>query len=219
LGMDYKTPLNGKEWSAPIHAKRILSAVLQTSVLLGLLLLLTGTKPPAAEAGNWSGYAYGGKWSDNLWNEIIRGETQMDRSYLWVAGASRKLHDFGAHLRLEGELNVAKHSGLQNHLEFNTAALLRWRAFPWSRYVSTSIAYGLGFSHALDQPLIEEEPDREAVRTLISMPTEVTLGPPDADWEVMFRIHHRSGAFGIFKDAGGSNFISLGLRFELGGAR
>lgn len=214
-----KTPLNGKKWSAPIHAKRILSAVLQTSVLLGLLLLLSGTKPPAAEAGNWSGYAYGGKWSDNLWNEIIRGETQMDRSYLWVAGASRKLHDFGAHLRLEGELNVAKHSGLQDHLEFNTAALLRWRAFPWSRYVATSIAYGLGLSHALDRPPIEEEPDREAVRTLISMPTEVTIGPPDADWEVMFRIHHRSGAFGIFKDAGGSNFISLGLRFELGGAR
>ncbi|MFO7606331.1 MAG: hypothetical protein R6W72_08535 [Desulfurivibrionaceae bacterium] len=202
-----------------MHAKLILPAVLQTSILLCLLLLLSGIKPPVAEAGDWSGYAYGGKWSDNLWNEIIRGDTQMRGSYLWVAGASRKLHDYGDHLRVEGELNVAKHSGMQNHLELNTAALLRLRAFPWSRYVATSIAYGLGLSHAFDRPPIEEEPDRGAVRTLLSMPTEVTIGPPDADWEIMFRIHHRSGAFGIFKDAGGSNFISLGLRFELGGAR
>ena len=117
---------------------------------------------------------------------------------------------------MEGELNVAKHSGMQNHLELNTAVLFRWRAFPWSRYVATSIAYGLGFSHAFDRPPIEEEQDRRAVRTLISMPTELTIGPPEAAWELMLRIHHRSGAFGAFKDAGGSNFISLGLRFQPG---
>ena len=183
------------------------------AVLLGLLLLFSGANLPAAETGPWAVYAYGGKWSDNLWNEIIRGESELRKSYVWVAGVTRNLHDFGDYLRVEAEFNGAKHSGLQDHFELNTALLFRWRAFPWSRYVATSIAYGLGFSYAFERPPIEEEPDREAVYTLLSMPTELTIGPPAGDWEVMLRIHHRSGAFGVFKDAGGSNFIALGLRF------
>jgi hypothetical protein len=177
-----------------------------------LFLLLSGINAHAAEPG--SVFAYGGKWSDNQWNEIIRGRTALRSSYVWAAGATKKLHAFSESLGLEGEFNIARNSGQQNHFELNTATVLRWDAFPWSRYVATSVGYGLGLSYAFARPPIEEQPQRRASRTLIFMPTELTFGPPQSAWEFMLRIHHRSGAFGVFKDAGGSNFISLGLRFK-----
>jgi hypothetical protein len=182
--------------------------------LLGLIMLLSGSSAHAAETRSWSAFAYGGKWSDNRWNEIIRGQTALRSSYVGVAGAALKLHDFCDHLGLEGEANIAGNSGQQNHFELNTAAILRWQAFPKSRSVATSFGYGLGLSYAFDRPPIEEQPHRRASRTLLFMPTELTVGPPESPWELMLRIHHRSGAFGVFKDAGGSNFISLGLRFR-----
>jgi ferredoxin len=200
----------------PFHTdrKRLALAFSTIPALLCLFLLLSGADAHAASTRERSVFAYGGKWSDNLWNEIIRGETELRSSYVWVAGASQKIRDLGENLGVEGEVNVAVHSGRQSHFELSTAAILRWHAFPWRRYVATSLGYGLGLSWALDRPPIEEQPERRASRTLIFMPTELTFGPPGAAWEVMLRIHHRSGAFGVFKDAGGSNFIALGLRFR-----
>ena len=184
-------------------------------VCFSLFLLFPSTGVAAAEPGPWSAFVYGGKWTDNRWNEIVRGQTEMRRSYVWAAGAARNLYNFGDFFSVEGELNVAKNSGRQHHFEVNSAVVLRWQAFPWSQYVATSLAYGLGISYALERPAIEDEPDRRASRSLVFMPTELTLGPPEADWTMLLRIHHRSGAFGVIDDAGGSNFISLGVRFQL----
>ncbi len=166
----------------------------------------------------WSLFAYGGQWTDTRFVRIVfRGQTDFQNAYVWVVGGSRNLYDVCRHLRVEGEVNTARNTGRQNHSEINTAFSLRWRTFPWDRYVDTSLAYGLGISHAFARPPIEEEPERRATRTLIFMPTELTFARPRSQgspWEAMLRIHHRSGAFGVFKDAGGSNFVSLGVRYR-----
>ncbi|ADH84873.1 hypothetical protein [Desulfurivibrio alkaliphilus] len=135
--------------------------------------------------------------------------------YVWVAGAARKLAAYGDYLSVEGEFNAGRNTGRQDHIEINTAAVLRWHAFPWRRQVATSVAWGLGLSYALARPAIEDQPDRRASRSLLFMPTELTLGPPGANWQMLLRIHHRSGAFGVVDEATGSNFIALGLRFQL----
>ena len=31
-------------------------------------------------------------------------------------------------------------------------------------------------------------------------------------WSVIARLHHRSTAYGVFADSGGSNFLALGIR-------
>jgi hypothetical protein len=178
--------------------------------------------PPNAHGSDaespWAVFAYGGRFTDTRFVHIVfRGRTEFRNSYVWVMGVSRKIYDFNEHLGVEGELNIARHSGLQNHFEFNGAVLLRWNTFPWDNHVDTSLAYGLGQSYATERPPIEEEPDRRATHVLISMPAELTFAPPKSrgsPWEVMVRIHHRSGAFGLFKDAGGSNFVSLGMRYR-----
>jgi hypothetical protein len=184
---------------------------------LGLLLATPGTGCAGTER-LWSVFAYGGQWTDTRFVHIIfRGRTEFHSSYVWVAGVSRQIYPLGRHLASEGELNVARHSGLQHHLEWNSAVLLRWRTFPWDRYVNTTLAYGLGLSYAQERPAIEEQPHRRAVHTLLSMPAELTFAPPSArgsPWEGMLRIHHRSGAFGVVRDAGGSNFLSLGVRYR-----
>jgi hypothetical protein len=41
---------------------------------------------------------------------------------------------------------------------------------------------------------------------------EIEAGPPDKDWNVMFRLHHRSEAYGLVANEGGSNAFVFGLK-------
>ncbi|MBE9544702.1 MAG: hypothetical protein IMF02_09445, partial [Proteobacteria bacterium] len=45
---------------------------------------------------------------------------------------------------------------------------------------------------------------------------EIAFGPPDSNWAGVFRIHHRSGAFGLIADRGegGSNTLAVGLKYR-----
>ena len=195
--------------------KTIILAAITAISALGLLA--GGEVSADEEIDTWSIFAYGGKWSDNRIGEIIQGRTKLRSSYVWVGGVSRKVHDFNDDLQLEMEFNVARHSGKQDHYEFNAAASLRWQSFPWDRYVNSTLSYGLGPSYAERRPPIEQRSDRDPTHVLVFMPVEITFGPPekyDLPWEVLLRVHHRSGAYGVVSDAGGSNIISTGLRFR-----
>ncbi len=115
------------------------------------------------------------------------------------------------------EANAAFHAGLQRHPEVSAALLIRWHRFPWDRYVNTTVAFGLGPSYAFRTPRVEEHPRRPASRLLVFMPVEITFAPPqdrDPSWELLLRVHHRSGAFRLVSDARGSNFVSTGVRYR-----
>ena len=43
---------------------------------------------------------------------------------------------------------------------------------------------------------------------------ELTLGPPQSNWQASLRMHHRSTAYGLFGSSGGSNAVTLGVRYE-----
>lgn len=170
----------------------------------------------------WSVFAYGGKFSDNRFVQILGGSTKLRDSYIWVLGASRTLNRLYNPLLLEAEANVGFHSGLQDHLEFNISPNLRWTSFPWDSYVNTSLAYGLGVSYATEKPEVEtlRDRDREASRFLFFMMGEITFelwSDSSSSWEGFVRIHHRSGGFETVIDAEGSNFVSLGVRYRFGG--
>ncbi len=185
-----------------------------------LQIFLKGCLAQALEQpiNQWSVLAYGGQWSANSIGAILRGRTEMQSSYVGVVGASQSLYQMPDRLRLELEANVGTHFGLQHHSELNSALLFRWRRFPWRDHLNTSVAFGLGPSLALQAPRIEERPDRPASPLLVFMPVELTLGRPPthgSSWELLLRVHHRSGAYGVVSPARGSNFISLGLRYSL----
>ncbi len=188
------------------------------ALVVVLLIFRAGTLEP--DSGEWSVFGYGAQWSANNIGAILRGETEFRASYLAVAGGSRTLYGYGRSLRLELEANAAAHTGLQHHSELNTALLVRWNRFPWDRLVNTSVAFGLGPSYAFRTPEVERHPRRPASRLLVFMPVEITFALPhdhNPRRELLLRIHHRSGAFGVVSDARGSNFVSAGFRYRFSG--
>lgn len=100
-------------------------------------------------------------------------------------------------------------------------AHLRWSKFPWNHKLLTTIAIGEGVSYTnglTTNELIdaaETDPDEGPQRWLNFISFEVTAGlPAHPQWQVFYRLHHRSGAFGLFAaNDVGSNVMGLGVRY------
>ncbi|MFA9479952.1 hypothetical protein ACERK3_16840 [Phycisphaerales bacterium AB-hyl4] len=162
---------------------------------------------------DWSVTAFIGQWDESRFAEILtfRGG-DMKASYL--AGfalnrrIARKANDI---VHWEVEASVFRHWRIQDNWEGNLALVVRWTAFPWDRYVNTSAAFGSGVSLASEKPKLEGT-TREFLHHLLA---EVEFAPPgDTPWSGVARVHHRSGAFGLYGRHGGSNAITLGLRYR-----
>jgi hypothetical protein len=122
---------------------------------------------------------------------------------------------FDGRLSCELEAQAGKYFGDQNHWEFNLPILgFRWHRFPWDDHLATGLAWGIGPSYATRVPEIELETNDDSNRWLVYWFAELTLGPPTANWEVLMRLHHRSDAFGIVADDGGSNALCAGIRYR-----
>jgi hypothetical protein len=158
--------------------------------------------------------------SERTWQHVIKDPFGADyvESHLLVAALSRPYARFRDDaLQLEAEGQLAYHFGLQDHFEINAVPVMaRWKQFPWSEYVDTSVAYGLGLSYSTDLPEVEVALEGESRRTLIYWTLEFTAGPPTAAWAVSLRLHHRSVAWGLFGEDGGMNAIGIGVRYRFG---
>lgn len=164
---------------------------------------------------------YVGRYTDaSLPDEIAVGQPiHWESSELLALAYSQRFHQFAdSGGQWEWEAQVAKHNGAQSHLEFNGLVVLRWQRFPWERHLRTSVAIGEGVSWASEVPPLEEalHPDGDASQLLNYLLLELGLGLPKVpDWDLVFRIHHRSGIFGTFDGVdGGSNVIATGLKWR-----
>jgi len=191
--------------------------------LLALILLAAGslmaTPLAASDQGRYFVSGYTGRAADDRLLDIVtRFNTGFIDSYLGAA-ALGWVHKDGKHLRSEIEGQMVRHWGEQDHWEFNAAYVGRWKTFPWDQYVDTSFALGAGISWATEVPYIEprakELGQEESTRLLGYLMMEIELQPPgESPWSGFIRLHHRSGAKGLFDDVnGGSNFIALGGRY------
>ncbi len=170
--------------------------------------------------GQWHLSVYSGKaGTDRLLDIITKFDTPFIDSYL-VSVAPAWTHRETRRWRFEVEGQAVKHWGdFQDHWEFNSAYIARWKPFWWDAYVDTSVAVGAGFSYATEVPPIEPRATRptteDSAKLLGYLMLEFEFAPPgDAPISAFVRLHHRSGGKGIFKDVdGGSNFITGGLRW------
>lgn len=170
-------------------------------------------EPIAASERKASLFLYVGQYSSNRFNQIVRFNADFESSWVAVAGVSRELMTLGPHLVIEGEGQLGQHWGQQSHQEINGLVAFRWTRFPWNETVPTSVAYASGLSFAFQRPNIEQRRDQEAERLLKYLMVELEAGLPHRpDLSLFFRIHHRSGVFGILSDARGSNFVGFGIR-------
>jgi len=174
---------------------------------------------PAAAERRWGVLVYGGVLTGGNWKQALwPGTAEIeDSQFLGVAGAYTYERVWDERIDLEVEGAVIKHFGLQEHVEFTVVPLaLRWRRFPWRDYVSTSLGLGGGLSYAARPPAAESEVRGDAEQFLFHWYIEATAGPPAGGWEGVFRLHHRSGGFGLLGTQGqvGSDYLTLGLRWR-----
>jgi hypothetical protein len=92
---------------------------------------------------------------------------------------------------------------------------IRWVNLPWNHYVDTSFAIGEGVSYASSVPSVEKRDNDNTKRFLNYLMFEATFAAPShPEWQVVARIHHRSGAFGLYGAGNsGSNDIGIGVRY------
>ncbi len=197
---------------------------LRFTVLAALLLVpqtagasITPTAPDLGaaayrNAGPWSVTSLVGIHDDTPFLHILsfRGGN-IKPSYIGGLILGRTITTWRDDWVWEWEAQVFQHSGLQSNAEANAAIVLHWTRFPWDEGLDTTVSFGQGMSLATERPPIEDE-----TRALLHyMHAEIAFRPPA--WKqisIVTRLHHRSGAFGLYGVSGGSNFLTAGLRYR-----
>lgn len=125
----------------------------------------------------------------------------------------RKLADYGRHISFEPEAGIGRRFGDADEYEFWGALYMRWNTFFWDDIVDTSIAISTGVSYASGNNALEEDRARSNATWLHYFSPEITLAPPgDSSLLFVIRLHHRSGAGGLFGESGGFQYLMFGLR-------
>jgi hypothetical protein len=125
----------------------------------------------------------------------------------------RKVADYGHLISLEPEVGAGKRFGDADEYEFWGALYLRWNPFFWDHIIDTSIAVSTGVSYASENNELEEDRARSNATFLHYFSPEITLAPPgDSSISFVIRLHHRSGAGGLFGESGGFQYLMFGLR-------
>lgn len=194
------------------------------------LILLPSLSVWADDAGNGkvpetrhSIVAYGGILTARTFGKtVFNVPGDLESAYIYALGVNRRLFDWPRHVTWEGEFLFAKHrqtlAGVtQRYEEYIACILLRYHHFPWDRHLNTTVAFGEGFSYTSERSLMETEKASQETRRLLNyLAVEVTLSHPQhPDWSLVYRIHHRSGIFGLMGGLKGvSDFYNLGIRYH-----
>ena len=183
--------------------------------------------------------------NSDLW-EVLTFQADLVPSYMATLAVGKEVWRYKKYLNIELEAQIATYfndyayecdspdclgsdpddppSAKQDHTEFNALFALRWLRFPWDHIVDTSLAVGEGISYATSVPAVERYRHGELFvnedntsKLLNYMMIEAAFGLPSFPrWNLVFRIHHRSGVYGLFNGVyGGSNTIGMGLRYNL----
>lgn len=141
---------------------------------------------------------------------------------MFLLGVSYTLHDFdwqirGRRLRPQLELplviGLVDEKGRSPFFDYNAGITLRWKDFPFKRYVYTNLESGVGLSYTGHVLAIERRrhPGRERSHLKFHWPIELMLAHPKfRGHQLVLFIHHQSG--GHVFDAGGSNLVGIGYR-------
>ena len=184
-------------------------------------------------AGNCGVAGFGGGYIETLGLDLLGefGDLPLvdwdwgDGGLLALSG-SKRIATLAGVLVIEPEVGIAKRLGNMSEWEFWTALWFRWTWFPWNKYVITTFGYssGLNFATAVSSEEKFLSGNGEGNKLLHYLSSEVTLALPEyPEWELIFRFHHRSGAYrfkvlrplsrAIFNSTyGGAHYMTMGVR-------
>lgn len=208
---DHRNRINRS--GAGVHSKKFRRFIFGS---LWIFLIAVPANEPAHAEQNWYVTGYYARLTDADLADCLGGNFSWEDAHLVAFGLGRRLITVWNHLNFELEGQVGKYFGDQDHLEFNLLLIARWLTFPWNDYLKTTLAVGNGVSYATDIPEIEAENHAKTARLLDYLMFELTFGLPQyPQWDLITRVHHRSGAYGLFDGVhGASNALALGLRYH-----
>ncbi|MDD7910876.1 hypothetical protein PUV47_13190 [Pseudovibrio exalbescens] len=139
-----------------------------------------------------------------------------DNDFIVAGAASKRILSLWDMVHVEPEVGIARRYGQQHVTEVWLAAYLRFDGFPWREYLYTSVAVSTGINYADKITPVEEARGGKAGgdRLLHYLAPEITFALPEYEHiQLMFRFHHRSGAYGFISDTdGGAHYGTVGLR-------
>jgi hypothetical protein len=208
--------------------------LLKHHIIIGCALLSAIAFAPPDAAGrstsSTSGEPY--PWSITLFNGIYTDRTvgkalfnvpgDLEKNYMHSLALSRHLARFWKdYFALEAEGMVAHHhgrhlEGSQSYQEYVAALVLKYDRLPWRKYLHTAIAVAEGLSWTSELPEREVQIRGNSQRLLNYLAFELELALPRyPQYNLVYRLHHRSGVFGLFGNVkGASDFYMLGLRYR-----
>jgi hypothetical protein len=178
-------------------------------------LVLAGPALSQSRGGADSLMLFGGRASDTNFAEILTMPWTADMVDIGVVGASYS-HRLGSvsqlvgdvlpthigdYLTLEAEGGTSFRFGDEKLGEAWTALYLRYDNLPWNDTVFTTVGFNTGLSLLSNPSEFEQGRDSEGrgSKLLHYLGPEITFADPDnKDVELVFRLHHRSGVFGLF---------------------
>ena len=186
-------------------------------IIIGIFILHLNFCESAHADDDWSLTLYGARLTSNSLGETLTFKSNYENSHLVALAVSKRVYSVRKLINIEIEGQVVKHFGVQDHWEFNGLPVIRWLPFPWDTHIDTSIAAGAGLSYASTPPHIENYGIDSTPRLLGYLMLEFAFSLPQTPkWSFVTRIHHRSGANGLFNgrlDA--SNAIGFGIKYVL----
>src|SRR5262249_12839494 len=128
--------------------------------------------------------------------------------------------DLGA---IGDDFSIDLEAGTSYHIdedlgEFWGAMYLRYDGFPWNDTIYTTLAASTGLDYITETSEFERSQtnSRQTAQLLHYFSPEITFADPDnKNLELVLRLHHRSGIFGLMDGVtGGSTFVSTGIRMH-----
>ncbi len=167
--------------------------------------------------GEWAVTVYGGFASDNKFSRIALTpwDAEIDTDIPWLAGSvSKRIWSWRQSVTVEAEGGLGYRFGSEDTGEIWGAIYVRYDDFPWNHIVYTTVAASTGLNYATKISPIERNKTGGSSRLLHYFSPEFTFArPEDKNLELVLRLHHRSGAFGLFNGASsGTNIVTLGVR-------
>jgi hypothetical protein len=120
-------------------------------------------------------------------------------------------------LELPLVLGLVDERGRDLFPQYSGGIALRWKSFPWNRWVHTNLETGIGLTYSHHVLAIERAryPDRERSHLEFHWPIQVTVAHPKClRHQLVLFSHHHSG--GQILHRGGANSLGLGYRLMLG---
>lgn len=215
-----------------LNLKKVIRCILALGLVLG-----SAIAAPLAQAkfnvsenlGRTSLMIYGGQTANEVFGSVIGGNfhsfgersftIETSHAFSESSGIHRLFYPISDMVQLAANYTYRQDYRRHDHVhECNLFFIWSFRRFPWSNALRTTLSFGDGISLSSHVPNADRgnKEDDEVSRFLNYMIVELALAlPSQPQAQLVFRVHHKCTAFGLFpkRASAGSTGVGIGFRW------